>query len=71
MSADPATELGRFQSLVLQDEVLFERLHATADLDAFISLAVRIGGELGCQFSEEDVRQALQQARRDWLMRWI
>jgi hypothetical protein len=63
--------LDRFRQRVLADRTLFEQLRQTANLDGFVALAVRLGAEQGCVFTEQDVRGALRECRRAWLERWI
>jgi Nif11 domain len=63
--------LERFRQLVLADRSLFEQLRQTADLDGFVALAVRLGAEQGCVFTEQEVREAVRAWRRAWLERWI
>jgi hypothetical protein len=63
--------LERFRQLVLADRSLFDQLRQTAGLDAFVALAVRLGRERDCVFTEEEVRAALRECRRSWLERWI
>jgi hypothetical protein len=63
--------LERFGELVLADRQLHEQLRATGDTEMFAALAVRLGGERGCVFSAEVVRDALKERRRAWLERWV
>jgi hypothetical protein len=66
-----AENLERFRQLVLADRGLHEQLRQTADLDVFVALAVRLGSERGCVFTEQEVRDAVRECRRAWLERWI
>lgn len=63
--------LERFRQLVLADRGLHAQLRQTADLDGFVALAVRLGAERGCVFTDQEVRAALRECRRAWLERWI
>jgi hypothetical protein len=63
--------LERFRELVLADRGLHEQLRKTADLDGFVALAVRLGAERDCVFTEEEVCAALRECRRVWMERWI
>jgi hypothetical protein len=63
--------LERFRQLVLAERGLFDQLRQTADLDGFVALAVRLGAERGCVFTDQDVRAAVRECRRAWLERWI
>jgi hypothetical protein len=63
--------LERFRQLVVADRSLLEQLRQTGDLPAFVALAVRLGAERDCAFTEADVRAALRERRHAWLERWI
>jgi hypothetical protein len=63
--------LERFRLLVLADRHLHDQLRQTADVDAFVALAVRLGTERGCVFTADEVRAALRERRRALLERWI
>jgi len=63
--------LERFGQLVLADRPLHEQLRSTRDAETFAALAVRLGAERGCVFTEEIVQKALNERRRAWLERWI
>jgi hypothetical protein len=64
-------DLERFVQLVLADRDLLERFRATADLESFAVLAVRLGRERGCDFTAEEVRRAVRERRRAWLERGL
>jgi hypothetical protein len=63
--------LERFRQLVLADRGLFDQLRQAGGVDGFVALAVRLGAERDCVFTEEEVRAALRECRRAWLERWI
>jgi hypothetical protein len=63
--------LERFRQLVLADRDLHQQLRQTSDLDGFVALAVRLGAERACAFTEQEVRAALRECRRAWLEKWI
>jgi hypothetical protein len=63
--------LERFRQLVLADRSLHEQLRQTSGLDGFVALAVRLGAERECVFTEQEVRAALRECRRAWLERWV
>jgi hypothetical protein len=63
--------LERFRQIVLADPRLHQQLRETSDLNGFVALAVRLGAERDCIFTEEEVRAALRECRRAWLERWI
>ena len=60
-----------FRQLVLQDASLQEKLRATHNLKAFLSLILQLGEDRGYIFTAEDVDDALREARRAWHLRWI
>lgn len=64
-------DLEHFVPLVLADRDLLETLRATADLESFAALAVRLGQDRGCDFTAEAVRSAVRERRRAWLERGI
>lgn len=61
----------QFRQLVLQDNVLQERLRETVDRETFITLVVRLGEERGYGFTVEDVEAAMRASQQAWLLRWI
>jgi hypothetical protein len=64
-------DLERFRQIVQQQPTLQEQLlQAPAD-QAFNELALRLGAEHGCPFTAEELREALREARRTWLERWV
>lgn len=64
------TNLERFSKMVLGDRDLHERLRA-ADAREFAALAVRLGAERGCVFTEAVVLEELQKKRRVLREKWI
>ena len=58
-----------FHRLVVGDPALFVDLAGLTDVDAFVERAVAAGAAHGCVFGPDDVRAALQGARRTWLER--
>lgn len=60
-----------FRCRVLDDESLLDKLRQTGNKRAFLTLAVRIGREQGYSFGAADIEEALREARRAWLERWI
>jgi hypothetical protein len=65
------TDLERFRQLVLADPGLHEQPRQANGRESFVALAVRLGGERGCIFTDAEVRAALRECRRAWLERWI
>jgi hypothetical protein len=61
----------RFRQLVLRDLSLQERLREITDRAVFIRRVVRLGAECGCEFTPEDVAEAMRRSRRAWTERWI
>jgi hypothetical protein len=66
---NPNEAFAAFHRRVVADGDLFGRLQNTPSLDAFIARAIDLGGELGLIFGPDEVRAALQNARRAWLER--
>ena len=63
--------LDRFGELVLADRELHDQLRATATEAEFVTLAVRLGAERGCDFTAPVVQAAVNEKRRLWLERWL
>lgn len=61
----------QFRQIILQDTALQERLRAITDRRSFVDLLVRVGEELGCHFTPEDVEAAMRASRKRWIERWI
>ena len=70
-SEDTKASFERFCHMVLDDAGLFEKLRQARNKRALITLAQRLGRERGCEFAAADVEEALKEARRTWLERWI
>ncbi len=70
-SEETKASLERFRQLVLDDASLLETLRQTRNKRAFVDLTQRLGRERGCVFAAADVEDALREARRIWLERWI
>lgn len=68
---DERRNLERFGEMVLADRTLHDRLRHTANQEAFVDLAVRLGAERGCIFTAPVVLAALRERRRAWLERWL
>lgn len=67
--SDPAGAFVAFHQLVVDDAELFALLQDTPTTDAFAALAVELGAARGLPFGDDDVRAALQAARRSWAER--
>jgi hypothetical protein len=63
--------LERFRQLVLEDASLLEKLRQVRNKRAFVALAQHLGRERGFIFAAADVEDALREARRTWIERWI
>lgn len=61
----------RFRQLVLLDRDLQQQLHSTTGREQFVALTQRLGAERGCDFTIEEVQEALRAAHRAWLERWL
>jgi hypothetical protein len=70
-SEETRASLERFLQLALDDNSLLERLRRTQNKRLFIALAQQMGRDRGCIFAAADVEEALKEARRTWLERWI
>jgi hypothetical protein len=66
---DAAPAFVAFHRLVVADPALFAQLAAETENDAFFAAAVRLGRERGFDFTADDVKAALQAARRAWIER--
>jgi hypothetical protein len=63
--------LERFGNLVLADRALHDQLRATANEEAFVALAIRLGAERGCAFTAPTVAAAIREQRHVWRERWL
>ncbi|MGC2236230.1 MAG: Nif11-like leader peptide family natural product precursor [Pyrinomonadaceae bacterium] len=61
----------QFRNVVLEDLSLQKQLRAFTKRDIFIARVVKLGAERGFQFTAEDVEEAMNANRRDWIERWI
>jgi hypothetical protein len=61
----------RFRQIVLRDLSLQERLREIAERQTFVQKTVELGAEFGCEFTPEDVAEAMRRGRRAWNERWI
>jgi len=68
-ASDPVDDFAAFQRLVVNDAELFARLENASTADAFVALAIELGAVRGLAFAADDVRTALQAARRAWIER--
>lgn len=64
-------KLEQFKQVVLGDPLLAAALREETDRERFAALAVRLGAERGYEFTAEEVRKAMREARRAWLERWM
>lgn len=60
-----------FRKAVLKDRALQARLRSELDDTAFGIFVKQVGAECGYEFTEDDVRAALQASRRAWMERWL
>lgn len=70
-SAVPSPAFLEFRRLAVNDAALFAQLSSLDSPDEFERRAVELGAARGCDFTADDVRQALQAARRAWIERTI
>jgi predicted ribosomally synthesized peptide with nif11-like leader len=64
-------KLSEFRGIVFSDTTLQERLREIEDRQEFVRLAVESGRERGCEFTAEEVENALRDGRRVWIERWL
>lgn len=64
-------KLSEFRGIVFFDESLQEKLRETDDRQEFIRLIVESGRERDCEFTAEEVENALRDGRRVWIERWL
>lgn len=65
------SEFERFRQMVLSDPALQGELKQATDRKEFMSVALRLGEQLGARFTPGDLDAALQAARRAWSERAI
>lgn len=61
----------QFQTLVLSDSALQNRLRSIAERPLFDQRVIELGAECGFELKIEDIETAMRQSRRAWLERWI
>lgn len=61
----------KLRQLVLQDAALQKELQTISDREEFARRVVEIGNEMGLNFDEETVFEAMNEGRRVWIERWI
>ncbi|AFZ18404.1 Nif11-like leader peptide family natural product precursor [Allocoleopsis franciscana] len=54
-----------FMQLVLEDQVLQDKLQACPDEESLVSCVVQLGQEKGYRFTDEEVREKLAQIREE------
>jgi len=64
-------EFEQFREFVLREPLIQTRLKQTDDRRSFVQLVARVGRESGFEFNHKDVEDALQDARKAWLQRWV
>lgn len=57
--------------IVLQDSALQKELQKIGDHEEFVAKVVQIADEKGLNVENEDVWEAMREARRVWVERWI
>ncbi|HVP29413.1 MAG TPA: aspartyl/asparaginyl beta-hydroxylase domain-containing protein [Myxococcota bacterium] len=70
-SLEGREELERFRRLVLDDAALEAALRDPRERERFLPRLVRAGRERGHRFGASEVLEALRDARRGWLERWL
>ena len=64
-------KLAEFRAIVFFDESLQEELRKPDDRREFVRLTVESGRARGCEFTHEEVENALREGRRVWIERWL
>jgi hypothetical protein len=65
-------DFDRFRTVALADPTLLARLRdRPADDDDFAGRVVTLGAEQGFAFTRRDVSDALHDAHREWMERWV
>ena len=59
-------EFQRFREIVLADESLQQQLCALHEKEAFVRHVVELGLRYGCEFSPDEVEDAMRAGRRSW-----
>jgi hypothetical protein len=67
----PAEAFEKFYGLVLSDVSLQKQLRDITDKQELFAGMVELGGELGFEFTLEDVNEMMQENIRVWLERWM
>lgn len=62
--------LEQFYQRVLEDQALQEQFQACPDAESVIRVAVQLGEENGYDFTAEEVRQRIEQARQQQEVRF-
>jgi predicted ribosomally synthesized peptide with nif11-like leader len=61
----------RFRALVIEDPDLQARLSGFEDLQKFEDAVLEAAAEREFDFSRQELQQALREARRSWIERWL
>lgn len=64
-------KLSEFRGIVFSDLSLQNKLLEIEDRQEFVRLIVESGRERGCEFTVEEVENALRDGRRVWIERWL
>lgn len=67
----PKNKFEEFRQLVLAEESLQEELRAITDRKVFIDRLIELGIENDCEFTSDDVEEAMRISRRIWTEREI
>jgi hypothetical protein len=63
--------LAEFREHVLAEPAMQEKLRVTSDRQLFIELTAKLGRELGYDFTEAEVSDAMRAGMRSWHERWF
>ncbi|MEK7857262.1 MAG: Nif11-like leader peptide family natural product precursor [Acidobacteriota bacterium] len=64
------TQFEQFRTLVLRDAALQKELDSVNDRGEFVGRVVELGRVNSFEFNNEDVIEAMREARRSWVERW-
>jgi hypothetical protein len=69
-ASDSVQAFERLRQFIARDAGLALRLRTLTDREEFIEATLRMGQELGLEFSAAEVRAAMRQGKSDWSAQW-
>jgi len=64
-------DFNKFRTLVIEQPKLQEELSPIEDLDVFVTRVVEMARGRQLAVEPEDIREAMSEARKNWIERWI